>query len=398
MVEKKKHRKRSASKISRLIRCPGSEDFVRYLIRKNLIPEESSSKYASEGTMLHAEMENRFFHRPYTNDLDNEQVSCLDACMEFFLELQVKHGFTWAQVEREVDLIKFGLEDTGGTADIIAGQERRSLHIVDWKFGRGVPVSVKKNEQLMTYLIGAAEDLDSLKAYEELWIHIAQPRLDYFDSYQCDVNEAMGLVNVMKNAFARHDIIAGEIQCQWCPGKAYGLCNEYNEYVAKNASAVFGLTVQAPKDLVNIEETFEFNISSIKKAVAILEKEALLKKVFKAAKDMIQVLPSGQLAELGLKRVAGRSNRTWVSPEQVVKYLCKNYEDIEDIYEPPVLKSPAKMEAAIKGLKKDPEFKKLIHKPLGAPTIVSLSDPRPEYQIDPAEVFKGLDQDRDFEE
>jgi hypothetical protein len=63
---------------------------------------------------------------------------------------------------------------------------------------------------------------------------------------------------------------------------------------------------------------------------------------------------------------------------------------LEEIYEPPKLKSPAKIEKAIKGIKKDPEFQKHIIKPLGAPTLVSVKDQRPEYGGGAENVFSHL--------
>lgn len=392
-MAKEKHAKYSASKISRIIRCPGSEDFVRYLIQKNKIPAEETTSEANEGTMLHKQMELILSNKPVSGKLTQEQIGCLEDCHNWLLELQVKHNWTWFQIERQVNLDGYGIEDAGGTADIIGGtedaggpadiiggHERKTLHILDWKFGKGVPVYVEKNEQLMDYLLGAAENLENLKSYEELWIHLAQPRLDYFSSYQCSVDELMGLINAIKNAVKSHDIIPGDIQCFWCRGKVR--CAEYEEWIRKGATVVF-----KTHDLMKKNE---FDFEQMSKALAL---EPLFKKAFKAIRDEFQQLTTGQLADLGLKRVAGRSTRSYVSEEQVVEYLCTNYGDTEDIYSDPVLKSPAQMEKSIPGLKKDPEFQKLIHKPLGAPTIVSINDPRPDYKNDAASVFAYLTED-----
>ena len=69
---------------------------------------------------------------------------------------------TWLQTERKINLEGYGIEDSGGTSDVITGNEKKSLHGIDRKFGQGVPVYVEKNKQLMTYLLGAAENLESL--------------------------------------------------------------------------------------------------------------------------------------------------------------------------------------------------------------------------------------------
>jgi hypothetical protein len=374
-----KHAKYSASKINRLIRCPGSEDFIQYLIQKSKIPADETTTEADEGTMLHKEMENYIQGEPITDQLDAEQKGCIEDCYAWLLELQDKHNITWVQTERQVDLKGYGIEDSGGTADVIGGSGKRTIHIVDWKFGKGVPVYVNKNEQLMTYLLGAAENIEALQKYKELWIHLAQPRFDYYSSYQCPTEELIGLLNAIKNAIKSYDIIAGEIQCFWCRGKTR--CAEYEEYIRNHAAVVFKTN--------DIMKKNEISFKQMSKALAM---EPLFKKFFKAIKDEFQRLNSDQLAELNLKRVAGRSTRSYISEEQVVNYLCENYGDIEDIYETPSLKSPAQMEKAVKGLKKDPEFQKLIIKPLGKPTIVSADDPRPDYTdgISASSVFSHL--------
>lgn len=371
------HAKYSASKISRIIRCPGSEDFVQYLIQKKEIPEEESTKEASEGSWLHDQQEKDTIGKPLSKELDAEQLECIEANRDWLADLQAEHHITWLQTERKIDLSGYGIEDAGGTADIIMGSEKRSLHILDWKFGKGVPVYVEKNEQLMDYLCGAAGNLEALESYDELWIHLGQPRFDYFASYQCNVNELMGLVNAIKNAVKSYDIVAGDKQCFWCRGKVR--CVEYEERVRGNAAVVF-----------KAHDVMKNNQVDFKTMAKLLEIEPLFKQVFKAVKDAYAEMSTGQLKEHGFKRVAGRSTRSYVSDDQVVEYLCKNYGDVEDIYTEPKLKSPAQIEKSIKGIKKDPEFQKLIYKPVGKPTIVSLDDKRPEYDSGAGSAFAHL--------
>jgi hypothetical protein len=377
------HAKNSPSQISRIIRCPGSTDFVQYLIQKNKIPATETSIYANEGTMLHDQQERVVNNKPFTEVLDAEQEEAIAKNWHWLLSLEAKHKLTWIQTERRVSLNGYGIEDGDGTADIVAGSSTRTLHVADWKFGRGVPGYVEKNEQLMDYLLGAAEDQENLEQYDELWIHLAQPRLDYFGSYRCNVNELMGLINAIKNAQKSHDIVAGEKQCFWCRGKMH--CAEWDAFNKGHAATVF---------MVNdLMKQNEYDYKLMVKALAL---EPMFKKVFKTIRDSFYEMNSNQLKAIELKRVAGRSNRKYISDDDVVEYLCNNYSDIEDIYETPKLKTPAKIEKLIKGIKKDPGFQKLIHKPLGKPTIVSIHDKRPEYQNDAKSVFGHLASKSDY--
>ena len=99
-----KHDKYSASKISRILRCPGSEDFIKHLVTKKFIPEESTSSYADEGTMLHSQQELLLAGKEIDKNLTAEQVECLEANRDFFLELQAKFNWTWYQTEQRVSL------------------------------------------------------------------------------------------------------------------------------------------------------------------------------------------------------------------------------------------------------------------------------------------------------
>ena len=361
------HAKYSGSKIPRLIRCPGSEDFVQYLIQKGEIQAEETSTYADEGTMLHEAQELMVLGKPITQELDGEQYDCLDFNMNFLNQLIKTHKIDNVMTERLVTLDEYGIEGSGGTTDIEAfSRANDSLHILDWKFGQGVAVFVEKNEQLMTYLLGAARNPELLKKYNELWIHVSQPRFGYTGSYQCSIDELMGLKNAIVNAIASHDICAGEKQCLWCRGKVR--CNEYNMLNQDRAATVF-----------EIAKMMGNNECSFKKMTELLQYEAFFKKTFKAIKDEFKMLNPGQLREQNMKRVAGKSNRSYVSEEQTVEFICKTYEDVVDMYEDPKLKSPAQMEKAVKGLKKDKEWQELIYKPKGNPIIVSASDKRPDY-------------------
>jgi len=371
------HSKRSPSQISRIIRCPGCIEFVKYLIDKGDIPAEETSVYADEGTMLHKQQERDVNGQPLSGDLNAEQEDAISKNRDFLLSLQEKHKFTWIQTETKTSLQGYGIKDAGGTADIVAGRYKHSLHILDWKFGQGVPVYVEKNEQLMDYLLGSTRGVEHLKSFEELWIHLAQPRLDYFGSYQCSVDELMGLINAIKNSIGNYDIKAGETQCFWCRGKNH--CAKYDEMTKGKAITVFHVN-----DLMK-ENTYDFKLMA--KALAM---EPFFKKVFKSIRDHFNDMSNQQLGDIGMKRVAGRSNRKFVDDEQVVKYLIENYSEVEDIYQDPKLKSPAQMEKTIKGLKKDKNFQKLIIKPLGKPTIVGTGDKRPEYQSDAALSFAHL--------
>ncbi len=372
------HAKYSPSQLSRIIRCPGSVDFVDYLIQKNEIPEEETTTYAEEGTMLHAQIARMIeFKRP--NVVLSEQQTAIEECLDFLETKTTQYGASSGQVEQQMSLKGFGIDNCEGTADVcFEGTEPYSLHIIDWKFGRGVFVPVEKNEQLMAYLLGAAGNLEKLESYEELWIHVGQPRLDNFNSYKCNIDELMGLINAIKNAQKSHDIVAGEKQCFWC--RAKNRCAEYETLVRGKAALVFQVN--------DLMKQNEYPFDKMAK-VLLLEKD--FNKIFKAIKDHLQELNNEQLKAIGMKRVMGRSTRQWASEAAAAKYLIDEYgAEPEDIMTEPALKSPAQIEGKFKKAKKDVAFQKFVVKPTGAPVLASVNDPRPEFQNDATSVFQRV--------
>lgn len=374
------HYKYSASQISRIVRCPGSVDFVQYLISKSIIPKDETSEYATEGTMLHKQQEKAILGLQIAKDLTAEQEECIDANTQWFKGVCETHGIFEFWCELKANLEGFDVPNTGGTTDVAGmgvNNGKTGLHIFDWKFGRGVFVECKKNEQMMTYLLTQIKSMSGFDDFDEFWIHIGQPRLNNFDSYQCTKEELIGLLNAIKNAQKSHDIHAGQKQCLWCRGKVN--CAEYTGYAASKAADIFALNHAMSQNQIDFKEMSR-----------ILKFEPLFKKVFKAIKDHMATLSSDQLADLKLKRVAGRSFRTFTDKKAVVEYLIEEY-GLDDIYEEPTLKSPSQLEQTVKGLKKDSKFQSYITKPIGAATIVDITDKRPDYDAIGAEgVFAYL--------
>lgn len=64
-----------------------------------------------------------------------------------------------------------------GTADaVIISDKKKTLHIIDLKFGRGVRVEAEGNPQLRCYALGALRDAELEHEIEEVWMTIVQPR------------------------------------------------------------------------------------------------------------------------------------------------------------------------------------------------------------------------------
>ena len=133
------------STAKRVINCPGSVALVQKM------PPQVESKYAAEGTMLHACMEDLLAHGEMgdiiaKNKLTDEQADKLEFCIRAMDEIDPQQDMTFVQeVEVEFEGVR-GLEGVFGNVDLIGRLGNRVI-ILDWKFGDGVIVDAEENPQ-----------------------------------------------------------------------------------------------------------------------------------------------------------------------------------------------------------------------------------------------------------
>ena len=81
--------------------------------------------------------------------------------------------------EDKVGLTHFDLPDVWGTKDYSI-ESKRILHVVDWKFGKGIPVYAEQNDQGNAYALGTVKTPERLAEFDEIWVHIVQPRINNY--------------------------------------------------------------------------------------------------------------------------------------------------------------------------------------------------------------------------
>ena len=175
----------SPSSAARWIHCPPSA----------LINAEAGSKdtaYTREGTLAHAVAElkarKHFLSRDrvmvvaqmqtfreneaWQEEMDGHTDTYLEALKDIAAEFS---GKPYVALEQRVDFSEY-VPGGFGTADclMIGGQV---LHIIDFKYGRGVEVSAEENPQLMLYALGAL--LQYMYFYDIFTVRmtIVQPRI-----------------------------------------------------------------------------------------------------------------------------------------------------------------------------------------------------------------------------
>ena len=76
------------------------------------------------------------------------------------------------------------------------------LYVIDFKYGKGVPVSAEGNPQLSLYALGAYEAYKILYPITEVQLAIVQPRLDSISEWGCTVEELLEFGEFVKRQAA----------------------------------------------------------------------------------------------------------------------------------------------------------------------------------------------------
>lgn len=150
----------------------------------------NGSVYAAEGTTAHTVAEAvaalRFGLRtpPFpTEDITDEMKEHAESYADLLEALLPEDG----QVLLEQRVYP-GVPECYGTADaVLIGAD--VIRVVDFKYGRGVPVEAEQNPQLMLYGLGAAETFGPLTDAELVELVVFQPRLGAMSSWTISVAE-----------------------------------------------------------------------------------------------------------------------------------------------------------------------------------------------------------------
>lgn len=192
--------------------------------------EDDGFSYAEEGALAHElvalmiaeKFEGQTNHTPYRSmdeiikdkhyspDLLDEVRKCVD-----YVDSWSEEGATFKtffNVETEVPLTNY-LPNGVGNVDLFWVDSLNCLNVLDHKFGY-VKVSPMNNPQLYLYVLGVeqllrASSLNNL-GIERVRIHVAQPRLDYFDSYYTSIDEVREWANAENVAYKAQLAFDGE--------------------------------------------------------------------------------------------------------------------------------------------------------------------------------------------
>ena len=298
-------------------------------------------------------------------------------------DLQVYDGFPHTPtlcVEQRVSMTRWAPECFGTCDCLLIGDG--VLHVIDFKYGAGVPVSPEENTQMMLYALGAWDLFSATDDIQTVRMSIVQPRIQSEpETWEIPENNLIRWAEDFLKPMAKlawegkGELNPGEKQCRWCKAKAQ--CRAWKDKYGPLADFVCHTDPGAndPR-LLTPDEIGAW----------LVEAQGIADYVKSLQEYAQQQLQCGT-AIPGWKLVEGRSTRRFTDQDAAFKAIEADGISEAMLYE----RSPISLTAAEKLLGKK-RFAEVcgtwVEKPKGKPTLAPESDKRPAY--DAAEGFEVI--------
>lgn len=373
------HSELGASKAHRFLVCTPSAKLEASL------PDAPSSQYAEEGTLAHSIAEWKIKKyvmggkelegtcpEPSTEEMDR----CTDMYKDFVEEelnaLRVETPDAMLLTEQRLRFDDY-VPDGFGTADAVIVSDE-TLEVIDFKYGKGVPVNAQDNPQLRLYALGAYLNFSILYDFSKVKTVIFQPRLDAVTSETIKVED---LLDWAENYVKPRALMASKGEGEYVVGEHCRFCK---------AAAICRARAEEAFKVIDHEQT-DPPLLSPDEIPDILDKiptaEAWIDAVKAYARE--QAVHEG-VKWRGYKLVEARTQRRITDPLAATNVLLDSGYELED-FTNTKLKGLTDLQKLLGKKKFDEYLGQFIEKPKGEPTLVPESDKRPEYsQVE--EVFK----------
>lgn len=368
----------SASAAHRWLHCPPSAKLTAGVT-------EAPSEAALQGTAAHALAEHKLRRalkqqskRPVSEYEDDEMDAYTDDYVAYVLEQyeQAKQATPGAVIYIEQRLDFSHVVPGGfGTGDCLVVADG-TLHVIDLKYGLGVLVEAEWNPQMMLYALGALALFDALYDIEQVALTVFQPRRENVSTWTISVTELNEWAEQTLKPAAE---LAANGEGEFCAGYWCQFCK-----IASTCRA----RAEANLELAKFDFTPPAELSADEVAEVLARIPGLTKWASDVQDYALSQALSGELYE-GFKLVAGRSIRKYTDENAVAE--AAKAAGYRDIYKRSLLTITA-MEKLM-GKKHFSEILgNLVVKPEGKPTLVPVTDKRPELQVSTAaDDFTNID-------
>lgn len=321
--EKRDHALLSASGAHRWLACPPSAKLEEQF-------PDTTSDAAREGTLAHKLAELKVRNYFYTTDFgkrklnaavkklqkedlwQDEMMGYTDQYLDYIRVVAMADRIQGtAEIEKRVD---FGRWAPGGfgTADCLL-LKGNQLHVIDFKYGKGVPVSAEENPQMMLYALGARDMYGILYHFDEFHLHIIQPRIDNVSEWTCTEEELLEFGSYVKERSAlaidgAGEFCPGESQCRFC--RARSRCAARAEH---NVKLAFSPDLGKKPPLISNGQMGEY----LRLGVGVAKWLSELKDC-----ALAECLAGNEVP--GWKAVEGRSTREWTDMDAAFEVLEKS--------------------------------------------------------------------------
>ena len=366
-----RHARFSPSSADRYIHCTPS-----LRLGEEHGPPDTGSVYTAEGTEAHelgeyllrqSLGEEMADPRPSMKYYNDEMQECAegyrDAVLDLYNQLRLRSKDVALFIEQEVSFEAY-VPGGFGTSDcvIIGGGE---MFVVDYKHGKGVPVSAEGdgtgNSQLKCYALGAWLAFESLYDIQKITLVIYQPRIGNFSQFSLSAEELLSWADkVLRPAAALALAGEGELACgSWCRFcRAKAVCRKRAEENLALARYDFARPPTLEDDEVNL---ILARLPDLEAWASDIRDYALQRALSGYAWD-------------DFKLVEGRSTRHFTDEEAVAKIVADaGY----DPYERKV-KGITSLTSTLGKSRFNELLGNFIEKTPGKPTLVPRADKRPE--------------------
>lgn len=340
---------------------------------------DTTSEAAKEGTLAHEIAEAKMRHY---FDTKNFKKSALTRRLNKFrkeeLYQQEMEGYTeeyivfckkaaleyekvpYIAIEKKLDLADYIPSGFGAADCIMIGGG--TLHLIDFKYGKGVPVSAEKNDQLLIYALGAIKAYEMLYKIDKIKLSIVQPRIDNNNSWELCIDDLKAFGNLVKEKAK----IAYKGEGEYIPGDWCRFCRARQQCRARadlNVKLAFEIKKKPP--LISNAEVGEFlrQGEDVAKWLSDLQDYALSECL--AGRDIA-----------GYKAVEGRGSRVWTDMDEAFEAIIEDGTDEAMLYERKPL-TLAQVEKLMGKKHFNDVCMEFIDKKPGKPALVKDTDKRP---------------------